>query len=387
MTAGAKKGKAAIIGRVNARPARVRVSTARYTDNGGRIVESQSVKVGSSEKHRAAAEKEMQEQYEALSADRRRAFNEVRDIADPTQMGESWDGWDDAGGDELWDLEDALNGDGMMESGAGGEFRDTLEEAIRREQEGTKTKIAKQAEAFQAQMDAITDAYIEWGSKMKGELDKDVPRPELNKVQKDYFITVVDIFRTYTAAVPMRYTDKFTSSALVSQGFFPCAPWNPSLAFSTRLLELFRVAHLRTLQLSIQAWMKTIADLHGAAFKPYRAQQFSIAYDVFSESLENVDARVMHALGRDGPDWRLTNCCSGSMYKLEGEEELEFSMLVTMDGNDSLKRVLRKEAQDFDEDGNLIPGESKERSTHGPPPLGRTTSYPGRRWTFGPRIR
>ncbi|KAJ7776375.1 hypothetical protein B0H16DRAFT_1659775 [Mycena metata] len=159
----------------------------------------------------------------------------------------------------------------------------------------------------------------------------------------------------------MRYTDKFTSSALVSQGFFPCAPWNPSLAFSTRLLELFRVAHLRTPQLSIQAWMKTIADLHGAAFKPYRAQQFSIAYDVFSESLENVDTRVMHALGRDKPDWRLTNCCSGCMYKLEGEEELEFSMLVTMDGNDSLKRVLRKEAQDFDEDGNLIPGESKER--------------------------
>ncbi|KAJ7713931.1 hypothetical protein B0H16DRAFT_1742958 [Mycena metata] len=210
-------------------------------------------------------------------------------------------------------------------------------------------------------MDAITDAYIEWGSKMKGELDKDVPQPELNKVQKNYFIIVVDVFRTYTTAVPMRYTNKFTSSALVSQGFFPCAPWNPSLAFSTRLLELFRVAHLRTPQLSIQAWMKMIADLHGATFKPYRAQQFSIAYDVFSESLENVDARVMHALGRDGPDWRLTNCCSGCMYKLEGEEELEFSMLVTMDGNDSLKRVLRKEAQDFDEDGNLIPGESKER--------------------------
>ncbi|KAJ7716706.1 hypothetical protein B0H16DRAFT_1338682 [Mycena metata] len=180
----------------------------------------------------------------------------------------------------------------------------------------------------------------------------------------------------------MRYTDKFTSSALVSQGFFPCAPWNPSLAFSTRLLELFHVAHLRTPQLSIQAWMKTIADLHGAPFKPYHAQQFSIAYDVFSESLENVDTRVMHALGWDGPDWRLTNCCSGCMYKLEGEEELEFSMLVTMDGNDSLKRVLRKEAQDFDEDGNLIPGEYKERFDPRTAPLGRTTSYPGRRSTF-----
>ncbi|KAJ7016435.1 hypothetical protein C8F04DRAFT_1281448 [Mycena alexandri] len=49
------------------------------------------------------------------------------------------------------------------------------------------------------------------------------------------------------------------------------------------------------------------------------------------------------------------------MYKLEGEEELEFSMLVTMDGNDSLKRVLRREPKDFDNDGNLVPGQSKER--------------------------
>lgn len=159
----------------------------------------------------------------------------------------------------------------------------------------------------------------------------------------------------------MRYSDKFTSSCLVSQGLIPCAPWNPSLAFTTRLLELFRVAHLRTPTLSIQAWMKTVTDLHGAAFKPYRAQQFSIAYDLYSAVLTGADARVMRALGRDAPNWRLTNCCSGCMYKLEGEEELEFSMLVTMDGNDSLKRVLRREAEDFDDDGNLIPGASKER--------------------------
>ncbi|KAJ7027673.1 hypothetical protein C8F04DRAFT_964922 [Mycena alexandri] len=155
--------------------------------------------------------------------------------------------------------------------------------------------------------------------------------------------------------------DKFTTCSLIRHGLIPCAPWNPKLAFTIRLMELFRVAHLRTPTLSIQAWTKTISDLHGDAFKPYRSQQFSVSYDVFLGLLDNVDGRVMRALARDTPNWRLMNCCSGCMYKLEGEEELEFSMLVTMDGNDSLKRVLRREAKDFDEEGNLIPGESKER--------------------------
>ncbi|KAJ7025078.1 hypothetical protein C8F04DRAFT_968231 [Mycena alexandri] len=107
--------------------------------------------------------------------------------------------------------------------------------------------------------------------------------------------------------------------------------------------------------------MKTIAELHGTAFKPYSAQQFSIGYDAYCALLENADSRVMKVLSRDELNWRRKNCCPGCMYKLEGEEELEFSMLVTMDGNDSLKRVLRREPKDFDNDGNLIPGQSKEQ--------------------------
>jgi hypothetical protein len=49
------------------------------------------------------------------------------------------------------------------------------------------------------------------------------------------------------------------------------------------------------------------------------------------------------------------------MYKLEGEAELVFSMLVTADGNDSLKRVLRRGAHEYDDEGNPLPGKSNER--------------------------
>ena len=71
-------------------------------------------------------------------------------------------------------------------------------------------------------------------------------------------------------------------------------------------------------------------------------QQFSIAYDLYLELRRRTDERVMHALGRDS-SWRLKHACPACMYKLEGEDALIFSILTTMDGNDSLKRVLRRE--------------------------------------------
>ncbi|KXN91216.1 hypothetical protein AN958_02172 [Leucoagaricus sp. SymC.cos] len=59
--------------------------------------------------------------------------------------------------------------------------------------------------------------------------------------------------------------------------------------------------------------------------------------------------------------WQLRNACPACTYKLEGEGSLIFSLLVTLDGNDSLKRVLRKENDVIQVDGEThIPGKSKE---------------------------
>jgi hypothetical protein len=151
--------------------------------------------------------------------------------------------------------------------------------------------------------------------------------------------------------VPISSTDEYTSSALVGQGLIPCAPWTPKLAVATRVLEMFRVAKLRCPHLGVQAWVKTLGDLHGLEFKPYSAQQFTTCFDVYLEILKNVDDRVNELLGRGAPDWRLKNCCPACTYKLEGEEKLIFEMLVTGDGNDSLKRVLMKEKGEFDDNG------------------------------------
>lgn len=64
------------------------------------------------------------------------------------------------------------------------------------------------------------------------------------------------------------------------------------------------------------------------------------------------------ALGRDAPDWRLKNGCPACTYKLKGEDKLIFAMLLLMDGNDSLKRILRKD-KGFNEDGVAHRGDSE----------------------------
>ncbi|KAJ7936025.1 hypothetical protein B0H13DRAFT_1853726 [Mycena leptocephala] len=320
-------------------PPHVRSSMSMFTNTGARHQLLTSVKPQASQVTRDQAQKEMQDQYEVLTATARHAFNDVRDIADPTNDTDPMD-WEDVPGAPEDDVDAAMNGrDGFMASGAG-ELRDTLEDAICGERETQNKKHAQEC---------------------RGQFGVSTSTPETPLVEKQYEITLVDVFTTSSRSIHMRYTDKFTTSCLVSQGVIPCAPWTPTVGFSTRVLELFRVAHLRTPTLAIQSWMKTLADLHGLPFKLYCVQQFSVAYDLYLAILHGIKERVDKAIGQDAPDWRLKNCCPTCMYKLEGEVELVFSMLVTADGNDSLKRVLRRGANEYDDEGNPIPVQSNER--------------------------
>lgn len=70
----------------------------------------------------------------------------------------------------------------------------------------------------------------------------------------------------------------------------------------------------------------------------------------------------METLGRDST-WRMKHACPACTYKLEGEDALIFDMLTTMDGNDSLKRVLRrsKTTMEQDETGEPTLAKSSER--------------------------
>lgn len=72
---------------------------------------------------------------------------------------------------------------------------------------------------------------------------------------------------------------------------------------------------------------------------PYLSTQFSIAYDAYLEICRCVNHQINIALRLNMPQLRLKQACPCCFNKLEDEPELEFSCFVSIDGNNSLKRL------------------------------------------------
>ena len=145
---------------------------------------------------------------------------------------------------------------------------------------------------------------------------------------------------------------------MMRHGYAGTSPVYPQAAVSLKMLELFQVLSVRAPQLSIQKFVRAICDLHNVsadhfvvyAFANLRGQityrstlrcQFSVAYDMYLEVRRRIQNRLDDILGRSADDWHIKNACPCCMLKVINEPTLTFGFLVTMDGNDSLKRVER----------------------------------------------
>ncbi|KAF8337774.1 hypothetical protein F5887DRAFT_1063021 [Amanita rubescens] len=121
----------------------------------------------------------------------------------------------------------------------------------------------------------------------------------------------------------------------------PNAPFRPTYAVSTRLLQLYYNLRCRCPHLGVQPFVKGLLDMHSLAYRPYHNTVFSICFDLYLDILEKNRSAVLKTLDRDRPLWRIQNTCPACSYKLHDEKDMKFKMLITMDGNNSLKRVRR----------------------------------------------
>ncbi|KAI6015478.1 hypothetical protein BKA83DRAFT_4465568 [Pisolithus microcarpus] len=233
-------------------------------------------------------------------------------------------------------------------SHAGGEFQELTSELLGDFWKSTSQEVrakcpdyrtfqdhsAKWTATFSVQLDVMTEAYMAWslnqgGAGGKGFFDSDERRAE-------------------KTSITVGPTDRYLSSALVCHGLIPCSPITPKVAVTVSTLNLYHTARQRCPHLSIQAYVKSLCDMHGVPFYNHHSRQFSIALDVYSQILALVSNLVCQALQRDQPDWRLKHCCPACTYKLQDELAMQFKMLFAQDGNDSLKRVATRHG-----DGNL----------------------------------
>ncbi|KIK35800.1 hypothetical protein CY34DRAFT_26528 [Suillus luteus UH-Slu-Lm8-n1] len=121
---------------------------------------------------------------------------------------------------------------------------------------------------------------------------------------------------------------RYPNETLIYHGYLGCSPLYPTIAISIHTLANYCQCHRTCPQFSIKAQCKALCHLHN----------FSDAYNIYLEILHHVNYRLNEALHRNMPNWRLLNTCPCCTYKLEDKPLLALEWLVSIDGNNSLKR-------------------------------------------------
>ncbi|KAG1885372.1 hypothetical protein F4604DRAFT_1878101 [Suillus subluteus] len=177
----------------------------------------------------------------------------------------------------------------------------------------------------------------------------------------DFFIPVVDIFTLDTEASISRDADcPSPSTALVRAGYLGHVPHAPSLAFSLRTLEHFRLLRARKPSFSIEAFAKVLCDSYRIPYRRRYRTSLSGAFDAYLAILRGVDKKINETLGRDTPNWRILNACPPCTYELEEEPTLTFGRMYVLDGGNSAKRMAegarnRGDMREYTESDYLLP--------------------------------
>ncbi|KAF8169212.1 hypothetical protein K438DRAFT_1983518 [Mycena galopus ATCC 62051] len=188
-------------------------------------------------------------------------------------------------------------------------------------------RIQKTVDAWRRIMADLVDAYL--ALKMNGPANSD-SNPEAWRIQ------VVGLDEL--GAHKFIHTGSTVNATLIHHGYLGASPEKVNRAFPLRMFEIYRQIHRVCPQFTLDALGKTLTNLHQGPRLKNLAEQLSMAYDTYLEMLRQVDARVDAALKRD-PKSHSDNVCAPCLYRTDNEENLKYSFLACMDGNNSLKLV------------------------------------------------
>ncbi|KAH7918190.1 hypothetical protein BV22DRAFT_1024983 [Leucogyrophana mollusca] len=149
---------------------------------------------------------------------------------------------------------------------------------------------------------------------------------------------LIDLFSRQRTSLPTCPGHTYPNETIIYHGYLGSSPLHLTVAISIRMLATYRQIHRTCPRFSIQAQCKALCHLHKMLYRPYLSAQFSAAYDTYLEIIHRVDRLFKVVLKCDTPNWRLLNGCPACFYKLKDEPKLDIAYLVTMDGNNSLKR-------------------------------------------------
>ncbi|KAI5994654.1 hypothetical protein EDD15DRAFT_2165647 [Pisolithus albus] len=194
-------------------------------------------------------------------------------------------------------------------------------------------------------MEQLVNAYLDYRYRDTGD---GLPAPEESEASTQYLMDVelVDMFTRRCATLPYKLHHLYPNEVLIYHGYIGCSPVLPTVSVSLRTLASYHQIHRICPRFGIQAQTehghdtqcKLLCHLHDTPYCPYLNVQLTIAYDVYLDILGRVNCQIKKALGCDTDNWQMLNSCPACFYRLEDEPALDFDWLVSIDGNNSLKR-------------------------------------------------
>ncbi|KAK1218219.1 hypothetical protein PQX77_019103 [Marasmius sp. AFHP31] len=246
--------------------------------------------------------------------------------------------------DDDWNdvhFEIPVGDEGTMNSNAGGEYgfhtflNSLLEDAPRHiDLRERHYQTQDQNDSWERQLPLLVDAYLRfqaWGP-LEAEDDEFCEGEEWEIMSIDFFDHKTRKIRHVQGALTANET-------LTNYGLLGGSPDDPTVSFPFRFLESFRQINHVCPRYSIAGLSRTLTNTHGRFPNPHLEQQLRIAYDAYLSIQREVQKRVGEALGCDSHNHFIHNVCPPCTYQLENELPLNPSILMAMDGNNSLKLV------------------------------------------------
>ncbi|KAJ7811944.1 hypothetical protein B0H14DRAFT_3150551 [Mycena olivaceomarginata] len=325
--------------------AKIHVTTAHRSQSGRVMKERRSLTASKVRQAKAEETRREAERLEAMTAAQRRNVKLLQNFGDTFDDDDRYEqdilhgrmAADISHVGEALPPDEADAADAALMAGLrrrpGARYRDTRTR---------KDRTQQQITAFEAQLERMADAYLEFSLAIADEGLMASPRvPENADVQETRDLLVVDMFSSHED-LKMIGAGRVHRVGMRATGL-------------DALRSVYRVARL-----GIQVFVRALCDIHGVVPRPWLGTQFSVVFDVYLAVRARVDRRVHVALGWDAPDWRLKNACPACLYKLEGEPRLKFPLMCTFDGNNSLSRFWAREREVSLADGSTAPGASKK---------------------------
>ncbi|KAJ3514979.1 hypothetical protein NMY22_g14574 [Coprinellus aureogranulatus] len=290
--------------------------------------------------NRRETEKKRKMAEEHLDRDSKRTLKAIR-------QGGSPEGYNGDAGDGYCDDDQGEEGVNMSDRMTAVELANAVDAAVvdpkhykdGRTWRNRRTRFDAQ---WDAHLDGMADAYLRRrypspSTPGADEISSDKPARPASDL--DIKIAVVDLYTLTTEAVIPRRDDQVTAVALVDAGYLGNSPVTPSIAISLKTLDLFKILRQRKASFSTEAFAKVLCDLYQVPFSRQWRTALADAFDVFLTIKRKVDEKVQAALGRATANWRVLNACPPCTYELEAEADLLFRILMSLDGNNSAKRV------------------------------------------------